>query len=100
MTLYHMANIFMDQFLLSYEEILASNATSMRGYLAVQHVIYICSHIQNVNKQCLQMLVLNVPLISQLKHSITRSYILPDSNAKLKLIIIMCVCMCVFLACI
>lgn len=87
---------FYGSFPLSSEDILASNPTSIRGYLSVQRVIYICSHSQNVNKQCLQVLVLNLPLISQIKHSITCSYILPVSSGRLKLnIYILYACACI-----
>lgn len=69
-----------------FEGLLASNQ-GIRGYLSARLVIYICPHTQNANKQCLQELVVNLPLISQIKHSVTCSYILPVSSGKLKLII-------------
>lgn len=73
-----------------FEVLLASNQ-GIRGYLSARLVIYICSHAQNANKQCLQVLVLNLPLISQIKHSVTCSCILPVSGGKLKLIICVCI---------
>lgn len=76
-----------------FEGLLTSNQ-GIRGYLSARLVIYICPHTQNANKQCLQELVVNLPLISQIKHSVTCSYILPVSSGKLKLII------CVYLWCV
>lgn len=84
---------FYGSVLLSSEEIVASNPTSIRGYLSVHHVIYICSHIQNVNKHCLQVLVLKFALniTNQTQHNM---FIYPVSSDKLKLIVCLFVCVC------